>query len=239
MPRTRGRRLSCARCSGVPVQRARTRSQRVCVVPGGLRGWAGRSWGLTSRTCGVDDTARPGETVEDPRARERAIEAGGRRSGAGQLDFEGGGIGKVLSPPRRRQAVDHVRHHLGVSERRACRVMSQPRSTHRHRRFVADDESRLVARLIELATQYGRYGYRRITALLRGEGWRVNHTRGAALATRGVESPAETAETGTAVARRRLMHPPPARASLPCLGVRFRSRTDTRWAASADPDGRG
>ena len=42
---------------------------------------------------------------------------------------------------------------------------------------MPDDESRLVARLIEFATQYGRYGYRRITALLRGEGWRVNHKR--------------------------------------------------------------
>ena len=83
----------------------------------------------------------------------------------------------MLSPPRRRQAVNHVRHHLGVSERRACRVVAQPRSTQRHRRQVPDDESRLVARLIELATQYGRYGYRRITALLRGEGWRVNHKR--------------------------------------------------------------
>ena len=73
--------------------------------------------------------------------------------------------------------MDHVRHDLGVSERRACRVLGQPRSTHRHRRCVPDDEVRLVARLVELATQYGRYGYRRITALLRGEGWRVNHKR--------------------------------------------------------------
>ena len=87
----------------------------------------------------------------------------------------------MLSPPRRRQAVDHVRHDLGVSERRACRVLGQPRSTHRHRRCVPDAESRLVARLIELATQYGRYGYRRVTALLRGEGWRVNHKRVARL----------------------------------------------------------
>ena len=73
--------------------------------------------------------------------------------------------------------MDHVRHHLGVSERRACRVLAQPRSTQRHHRRVPDDASRLVARLVELATQYGRYGYRRITALLRGEGWRVNHKR--------------------------------------------------------------
>jgi len=35
----------------------------------------------------------------------------------------------------------------------------------------------LVARIIELATRYGRYGYRRITAMLRQEGWEVNHKR--------------------------------------------------------------
>jgi transposase InsO family protein len=42
---------------------------------------------------------------------------------------------------------------------------------------VPDDEARLVARMEELASQYGRYGYRRITAMLRIEGWRVNHKR--------------------------------------------------------------
>ena len=70
-----------------------------------------------------------------------------------------------------------VRHRLSVSERRACRVLGQARSTHRHRAVVSDDEPRLVDRIVELATQYGRYGYRRITGLLRGEGWRVNHKR--------------------------------------------------------------
>jgi hypothetical protein len=42
---------------------------------------------------------------------------------------------------------------------------------------VADDEERLTAAIIELATQYGRYGYRRITALLRQAGWAVNKKR--------------------------------------------------------------
>lgn len=61
---------------------------------------------------------------------------------------------------------------MEVSERRACRVVSQPRSTQRRRHKVVDDEARLVARMIELATRYGRYGYRRITVLLQWEGWR-------------------------------------------------------------------
>jgi len=42
---------------------------------------------------------------------------------------------------------------------------------------VPADEPPLVKRIIELASDYGRYGYRRVTALLRGEGWLVNHKR--------------------------------------------------------------
>ena len=77
--------------------------------------------------------------------------------------------------------MQQARQRLCVSERRACRVLGQARTTQRHPPARADDEPRLVARLIELATQYGRYGYRRVTALLRGEGWQVNHKRVARL----------------------------------------------------------
>ena len=73
--------------------------------------------------------------------------------------------------------VEHVREALGpdhISERRACRVLGQPRSTQRRTRHVPEDEPRLVRRIIDLAT---RYGYRRITMMLREEGWRVNHKR--------------------------------------------------------------
>ena len=78
---------------------------------------------------------------------------------------------------KRSRAVDHVRKKLSTSERRACKVLGQPLSTQRHIRKAPEDEERLVGRIIDLATQYGRYGYRRITALLRNEGWRVNHKR--------------------------------------------------------------
>ena len=71
----------------------------------------------------------------------------------------------------------HVRRQLRVSERRACRVIGHARSTHRHAVTVPADEPQLVDRMIELATTYGRYGYRRITGLRRGEGWLVNHKR--------------------------------------------------------------
>ena len=66
---------------------------------------------------------------------------------------------------------------LGVSERRTCRVLRQARSTQRHEPRVKDDEPLLVARIVALAGEYGRYGYRRITVMLRAEGWRVNHKR--------------------------------------------------------------
>jgi hypothetical protein len=64
-----------------------------------------------------------------------------------------------------------------VSERRACEVLSQPRSTQRRKRCVPSDEPRLLKRIVELASDYGRDGYRRVTALLRYEGWAVNHKR--------------------------------------------------------------
>jgi len=73
--------------------------------------------------------------------------------------------------------VQYVRQQLGISERRACRVLGQCRSTQRYRARAPDDEARLVERMTELASQYGRYGYRRITALLQREGFRANHKR--------------------------------------------------------------
>jgi putative transposase len=73
--------------------------------------------------------------------------------------------------------VDQVRAALGVSERRACRVIGQPRSTQRREAVTPEDEARLVADIVALATTYGRYGYRRVTALLRQAGWVVNAKR--------------------------------------------------------------
>lgn len=66
---------------------------------------------------------------------------------------------------------------LGVSERRACRVLAQPRSTQRYTCHRGEDDAVLKEHIIQLASQYGRCGYRRITAMLRNDGWRVNHKR--------------------------------------------------------------
>jgi len=66
---------------------------------------------------------------------------------------------------------------LQVSERRACQVLAQLRSTQRAMVRLDGATKRLIERMVDLACQYGRYGYRRITILLRREGWQVNHKR--------------------------------------------------------------
>jgi len=66
---------------------------------------------------------------------------------------------------------------LHVSERRACATLRQHRSTQRKLPRGRDDEEQLTADIVELACQYGRYGYRKIAALLRDAGWRVNDKR--------------------------------------------------------------
>ena len=71
----------------------------------------------------------------------------------------------------------HVRQRLGVSERYACRVLGQPRTTQRRIKKVRGDEAALRTDVVRLASRFGRYGYRQITNLLRIEGWQVNHKR--------------------------------------------------------------
>lgn len=66
---------------------------------------------------------------------------------------------------------------IGVPERRACRVLGQHRSTQRKIPCGREDEAALTADIVALATRYGRYGYRRIAALLRSAGWLVNPKR--------------------------------------------------------------
>lgn len=91
--------------------------------------------------------------------------------------------GKLLNPARRRACVDHVIDELKVSERRACRVLGQHRSTQRKiakPRMIspaAHDKAALTADITALALQYGRYGYRRTTAMLHQAGWIVNVKR--------------------------------------------------------------
>ena len=64
-----------------------------------------------------------------------------------------------------------------MSERHACRLLGQWRGTQRYEPNPVLDEDALTRAIVALGTQYGRYGYRRITALLRSAGWEVGKDR--------------------------------------------------------------
>ena len=83
----------------------------------------------------------------------------------------------MVSPQRRRDAVRYLVGRHPVSERRACNLLGQHRSTQRYVPAPPELEERLVERMNVLAARHPRYGYRRIWALLRGEGFEVNRKR--------------------------------------------------------------
>lgn len=82
-----------------------------------------------------------------------------------------------FAPERRRQAVAGIREKYGLSERHACRIVGQHRGTQRYVPTVLADEDELTRAVIALASGYGRYGYRRVTALLQADGWQVGKDR--------------------------------------------------------------
>ena len=87
-----------------------------------------------------------------------------------------------------------------------------------------------VADEIELAVEYGRYGCRRVAALLRSEGFAVNHKRVERLWRReGLKGAREAAKAGPPVAERRLVRPAAARAEGPRLELRFRAGPHPGW----------
>ena len=117
---------------------------------------------------------------------------------------------------------------FSVSERRACRAIDQPRSTQRRPALVpGTEEEHLRSRLRELARAHPRYGYRRMTTILRREGYCVNHKRIQRLSRdeelRGSQEGQEALPGGTSVTegtRLRATHP------RPCLGHRLPVRPD-------------
>jgi putative transposase len=111
---------------------------------------------------------------------------------------------------------------MPVSERRICRVLGQHRSTQRKVPRGADDEAALTEDIIALARQYGRYGYRRVTALLRDAGWHVNRKRVERIWRReGLKVP-QSSQARAALAQRRIVHPAAARISGARVVLRLR-----------------
>jgi putative transposase len=85
-----------------------------------------------------------------------------------------------VSPERRRRTVVEVRRRLGqnkVSERRACRVLDQPRNTQRYRLCRRADEARLLTEMRRIVRKRPRFGSQRTYRKLVADGWRVNHKR--------------------------------------------------------------
>ena len=120
----------------------------------------------------------------------------------------------MVSPEAKRTAVAHLRQAHGASERRACGLVGQPRSTERHRSKPAGEEESLCNKVRELAAEWPRFGYRRLTALLRRGGTPVWHGRVHRI----------TKEPGLQVPRRRrrriVAMPPPEREII---------QVDQRW----------
>lgn len=82
-----------------------------------------------------------------------------------------------MSPARRRDAVAYLCRRHRVSQRHACRLVGQHRSTQRYVGVPGDFETRLVKEMHAFATANPRYGYRRVHALLVSECWAVNVKR--------------------------------------------------------------
>src|SRR5690606_29930361 len=85
--------------------------------------------------------------------------------------------GKLVSAERKRQVVSKSMEKFNLSLRRACKIFDQYVSTQRYEKNESELNKVIRERVIDLASSYGRYGYRRITALIQKEGFNVNHKR--------------------------------------------------------------
>jgi transposase-like protein len=156
------------------------REVEIVLGQGGTTAEACRRIAVSEQTCyrwrkeygGLKTDQHEGFGEGEPAAPPRDL-----RSDTRQAYPSGGRPGKLLSPAPRRRCIDQLRRELPVSERRICRVVGQHRSTHRKVPRGADDEQQLTEDIIALAKQYGRYGDRRVAALVRHAGWTVNRKR--------------------------------------------------------------
>jgi len=155
----------------------------------------------------------------------------------GEADSEGRRGGKLSSPERRRGAVRHARESYRVSERHACRLLGQWRGTQRYEVIYRTDEDALTREIVALASEYGRYGYRRITALLRDRGWHAGKDRVQRIWRReGLKVPQRTKAARQIVVERRIVPSLAAGTSESCVELRFRERHDARRKNAADAD---
>ena len=163
-----------------------------------------------------------------PTARgESEAENSGGGSDAGQVHSAGGAVKKGLKPAVRRELVRQVRQVYRLSERRACGLFGITRWTNRYQ-SRRDPQTELGMRLRELAGSRTRYGYRRLTVLLRREGWMVNAKR----VNRLYRAEALQVRTKKRAKRAAQVRAPLIRhhRSEPTLEHGFRERSASRWA---------
>ena len=131
-------------------------------------------WRRAYAGMSASDAKRLKELESENAPAQEAV-GGGR---AGQGDAQGAGRGKMVTPDRRRVAVERLQERFGVSERRACRVVGQHRSTQRRPRASPDAaEQRLRAHLRDFARRHPRLGWRKAHAVARREGLVANPKR--------------------------------------------------------------
>jgi hypothetical protein len=92
------------------------------------------------------------------RERERSVEADRGRQETPHRSLEGAGAGELVSPTRRRRAVEHLQRVFGVSQRWASQLVGQPRSTQRHQPVEPDWDRALRAELRQLSWGYRQPG---------------------------------------------------------------------------------
>jgi hypothetical protein len=117
------------------------------------------------------------KTTQGTGKRERKAQASGGGADSGELGSQGYCREKLPSPEWRRCAVAHALEKHELSERHACQLVKQCRGSQRYLPIQRVDEDALTRAIMTLASEYGRYGYRRITALLRTAGWQVGKDR--------------------------------------------------------------
>ena len=157
------------------------------------------------------------------------VEAAGGGAFPGEAGSAGCGAGKLLSPERRRCAVEHAREEYGLSERHACRLLGQWRGTQRYlpilrtRRGCADAGDHHAGQRVRPLWLSADHGAAARGGLAGGQG------PGAAdLAAGRAESAAETEAARTVVAERWLVRAAAAGAGESCLELRLRQRHDAR-----------
>ena len=125
-----------------------------------------------------------------------------------------------------------------MSERRACRVVRQWRGTQRYLPLRRTDEDQLTQAILALAAKYGRYGYRRITALLQDAGWPVGKDRVQRIWRReGLKVPQKQRPRGRLWLGGWFVCALATGAGESCVELRFCEGDDARWTGATCPGG--